>query len=313
MAATEEEHQGVVTGEPTKRKLTQRGRDTVASAKVKAEELRARAEARRPRYPAVDVAFRSIERDAEVGGGIMAGALAFRVFLFLVPLVFFFVYAFGLAATASGKTTRELADSAGVAGLVAASINATTEQSVWNRITFMLVSGFAMVVASRTFMKSLNAVHVLVWGLPRTRLRKTVKAVGGLIFSVALGLVMLQGISRLRESFLAGWVFGELVFMAFPFAVWLLGSMKVFPRPAETTWKDLVPGAIVLAVGIEVLQVVTVLWISRSFERRSETYGAIGGSLALLLWAYLVGRIMCGAVVLNAVIWRRAHPDEPSP
>ena len=51
----------------------------------------------------IDVAFRSYERDAEVGGGIMAGAVAFRVFLFFVPFVFFFVAAFGLAADAARR------------------------------------------------------------------------------------------------------------------------------------------------------------------------------------------------------------------
>ena len=283
----------------------------MAKARAKGEELLARAEARRPTSAVVDVTFRSIEHDANVGGGIIAGALAFRVFLFLVPLVFFFVYAFGLAADAAGRSPRELAETAGIAGLVAASINATGDQSLWSRITIMVVAGAAMVIASRTLMKSLHAVHLLVWGLPRVRYRNSVVGVGTLIFSVALGLALVQATARMRNAFLPGFVLGDVAFMAFPFGVWLLGSLRLFPRPAETTWRDLVPGAIVVAVGVELLQFFTLIWISRSFERRSETYGAIGGSLALLLWAYVVGRILCGAVVLNAVMWRRMHSEEP--
>ena len=39
----------------------------------------------------IDVVLRGAEHDARTGGGILAGAVAFRVFLFVVPFVFFLV------------------------------------------------------------------------------------------------------------------------------------------------------------------------------------------------------------------------------
>ena len=40
-------------------------------------------------------------------------------------------------------------------------------------------------------------------------------------------------------------------------------------------------------------------------ESKSDTYGAIGTAVALLLWAYLLGRLVVGSAALNASLWRR--------
>ena len=50
---------------------------------------------------------------------------------------------------------------------------------------------------------------------------------------------------------------------------------------------------------------------SRSFQSKSEAFGAIGGSLSILLWSYVMGRILAAAPVLNAAVAsdpRRADP-----
>ncbi len=109
---------------------------------------------------------------------------------------------------------------------------------------------------------------------------------------------------------------GTAAFVVVPTGLWLLASVKVFPHPPEADWRALLPGALLVGIGIEALHVFTVVWIAHSFERKSETYGAIGGSLALLLWAYVLGRILAAAPVLNSVMWRRGStlplpPPEP--
>ena len=70
-------------------------------------------------------------------------------------------------------------------------------------------------------------------------------------------------------------------------------------------------GTLLVGVGVEALSIFTVVWISHSFESKSETYGAIGGSLSILLWAYVLGRIIAAAPVVNAMMWRRFHPAVP--
>jgi uncharacterized BrkB/YihY/UPF0761 family membrane protein len=70
-------------------------------------------------------------------------------------------------------------------------------------------------------------------------------------------------------------------------------------------WPELVPGAVFLALGALALHVVTVYWIAREVESKTDTYGAIGAALAILLWSYLLGRLFTASAVINATLWQR--------
>ena len=52
------------------------------------ERTRKRLEESRPKSRFLDTVLGAFESDVAAGGGVLAGAVAFRVFLFLVPYVF---------------------------------------------------------------------------------------------------------------------------------------------------------------------------------------------------------------------------------
>jgi len=296
-----------------KRSVKERGTEAVAKARARAEDLLQQAEANRPRSRLIDVAFGSYERDTEVGGGILAGAVAFRVFLFIVPFVFFLVTAVGLVADAFGMSVSTAIDKTGIVGLLATTIRNVHDQSVWSRLAILFVSGFALALGARNLLKVMVIIHVLIWRIPRVRVRRQARAVGFLILAVLGALILAQLTSKLQDRSFPAWVFATGAFMLIPAGLWLLASLRLFPHPPQVGWRDLVPGALLVGVGIEALHIFTVVWISHSFERKSATYGAIGGSLSLLLWAYIVGRIMAASPVVNAVIWRQAHAHDLPP
>lgn len=64
------------------------------------ERLAQRAQDERERRRSVDTLFEMVERDSEVGGGIIAGALAYRLFIWLLPLALIAVAGLGFAADA---------------------------------------------------------------------------------------------------------------------------------------------------------------------------------------------------------------------
>src|ERR671937_1924735 len=74
-----------------------------ARALDRIESTRKKIEAKRPESRFLDTAFGAFEHDVAAGGGVLAGAVAFRVFLFLVPYVFVIVTLFGLGASASDQ------------------------------------------------------------------------------------------------------------------------------------------------------------------------------------------------------------------
>jgi uncharacterized BrkB/YihY/UPF0761 family membrane protein len=128
------------------------------------------------------------------------------------------------------------------------------------------------------------------------------------IVSVTCLLVLVRLILWLRdESFIAGFT-AEVLFIVVPAGIWLLVSYRFFVHAPEAGWRDLLPGAILVGIGAQVLHFVTVYWITHLFASKSATYGAIGAALAILFWAYLLGRLLAASAVVNAAAWHQRHP-----
>ena len=82
----------------------------------------------------------------------------------------------------------------------------------------------------------------------------------------------------------------------------------------DATWPELVPGAVLVGVGVEAMHVVTAYYIGPEAGRKQSTYGSLGLAAALLLGLYIIGRLIIGAAVLNATLHaRRTGAGEPTP
>ncbi len=106
---------------------------TVVAARQRVETTRQTLEAQRPTQPVVDVAFCTIERDIQRGGGLMAGALAYRFFFWLLPFCLVLVAGIGFLASADESAPQDLARSFGVVGFAAQSISDAAETSSRSR------------------------------------------------------------------------------------------------------------------------------------------------------------------------------------
>ena len=63
-----------------------------------------------------------------------------------------------------------------------------------------------------------------------------------------------------------------------------------------------------VAMGADVLHLLTTYWIGHLVARNTHTYGAVGIALAVLLWVYILGRIVVASAGLNAaLVYRRQH------
>ena len=85
-------------------------------------------------------------------------------------------------------------------------------------------------------------------------------------------------------------------------AAWYLVSWWL-PRE-ECEWTALLPGALIVAVGVGVLHLLTITYVVHVVSRKSALYGAIGIALALLLWTYFAGRLLTAAIAANASLWK---------
>lgn len=289
--------------DPAERSLSTRLRGRRDHFEERIESTRRRLEDARPGSGVIDTAFRAFERDSAIGGGVLSAAVAFRIFLFLVPFVFFFVVGFGFASDATDGNPEGLTNSVGITGLVASAVKGAGNLGTTERITALLVSGFALFLGSRSAVKVLRITHGLIWRVPIPRLANSTRAAGAFVGLIAIAMLSAAGVAVLRSESLVLGILGLLVSAVVPFGLWLVVSLWL-PH-AECPWWALTPGAAVVAVGSVVLHATTVYWFAYEIKAKSETYGAIGASLALLLWAYMLGRIITVAASANAAFWYR--------
>ena len=141
----------------------------MAHLRERAERTKAGIESRREDSASIATVFEAVERDAQSGGGVLAAAVAFRLFMFLVPYAFVIVTGFGLASTAAGQNPGDAARSAGIGGLFATAISSTSTPSLANRLIALAVGGFALALTARSLVGVLWVVHRLIWRGQPTR------------------------------------------------------------------------------------------------------------------------------------------------
>ena len=236
---------------------------------------------------------------------MLAAALGFRVFLFQVPYVCFFVIIAGFVADMTGRSIESMFRGSGIASLTAQSVQARPSRAVTG-----FVSSPTAVPESRSFVKVLNIVHTLVWDVPAPSCaanRASLAFIGFVTVTLALSYL----VQALRARSGIGGLAALVLFMVVPFGVWWCVSWWLPHRDCPPI--ALAPGAALFAVGTELLHVATVVWFPHHLASKSDLYGTVGFSLVLLLWAYFVGRIITLAAVLNAALWARFGADSTHP
>lgn len=278
----------------------------VVSTQARAKRLAERAQQEREHHASVDVAFEMADRDADAGGEIIAGALAYRIFIWLLPLALVAVAGLGFAASVSSESTQETARSLGITGLVSNSV-ATAAQG-HARWYALLVGVPLLLYVTRSLLRALIVTHRLLWGDARSAApRPTVLATLRL-----LALLLGFGIVSLAASTIREWAPGPgilaTLLLTLPYAgLWLLVSLQLPHRGSD--WKALVPGALLCGLGIELLHVFTAYVLEPYAVAKEGTYGAMGAAAALLLGLFLLSRLVVAGALLNATLWERRQTE----
>ena len=82
-------------------------------------------------------------------------------------------------------------------------------------------------------------------------------------------------------------------------------------------WRDSLPGAVISAVSLQLLQLAASAFISHKLQGANKTYGKdVAGVIVLLSWFYLQAQVVLLAAEVNVVrqykLWPRAMTDAPA-
>jgi uncharacterized BrkB/YihY/UPF0761 family membrane protein len=265
----------------------------------------ARVEAARPHHATVDFGLTLFERDASIGGGLLAGALAYRLFVLLLPTALLFVSGLGLYAGVTDKSTTEAAEEAGLHGLIASQVASTSAGGARWLVFIVMVP--VVLYATATLYRALAIVHGIVWHGSGRGVRPTPMGIGMLFAALLFVLAAAQIVGWIRRHDQLGGLAALLVYLVLAGGAWLLVSLQLPHRDAQ--WQALLPGAALVGVGLFFVNVFNLYVTTRLVEGRADTYGALGIATALLLSLVIVGRLMVLSAEVNALL---AAPEEPA-
>jgi uncharacterized BrkB/YihY/UPF0761 family membrane protein len=255
------------------------------------------------RVPLVRNVFDAYRHDRQVGGEIMAGAIAFRTFVFILPLVLVLVAGLGLFVDPDEEGTPDVAQQFGIGGIAARSISESARLDHGGRAVALALGLYFLYFASVALARALRIAHALAWQEAIEPLRKPWRAAGILIGLILSVMLIFSVVSRVREARAGLGVIGMVSMLAVYAAAWFLVSLLLPHRRAP--WTALLPGAAVFAIGVEILHLVTVYYLTRKVSSSTSLYGPVGGAIGILLWAYLFGRLTVAAAVVNSSLWSR--------
>lgn len=275
-----------------------------------AERGQARATAARSRWSAVDAAFATWDRDRRVVGSVLAGAIAFRLFVYLLPLMLAVVTVLGIAVGIEDGTPDEIGERLGLSRYVVDSVataSRDSHRSLWILVPITLWAVYSGGVGAA---RVLHAVHALAWDQPVRRLGHSWLAALAAFGTALVATVAVAGLQAMREASEGLGVGFVVVEVGILVGVALLLA-RALPHDPAAGWVDLLPGSVLVGVGFWALHVVSAYVLAYRIASASDLYGSLGVAAALLAWLFVLGRLLVGSAILNSTLWERHHPPRP--
>lgn len=254
-----------------------------------------------PLRPVAEIGWQTARRDAAIGGSVLAAALAYRIFIWLLPLALVLVLGLGWVADSSS-----LLNESGIGSYIAGSVSAATENvSTWARVTGLVVGALVLLYETYVLLRAMRAVTAIAWSLAIRRTtsppRDTLVFLAG---TVGFTVVASAGATIRRQldvplnvvAWLGSWALLSAIFLAF--AWWLL------PHAAEH-WTEVAPGAGLVGLATILIGVFNWLILYPWLSQKEDTYGVLGVAAGLLFSFFLIGRTIELSASLNAVLAER--------
>ena len=258
----------------------------------------------RPTRLALDVQGRY----SELHGGELASAITLSAFLSLLPLLLVAIAVLGFFSAASTKDLAkevienlQLDRSSQTAELITEAMR-TAESS---RKAASVVGLAGLLWSGLGVVNALQYAWNTAWQVPGRGLRDKAVGIGWLAGGGVLfvGSFAVSAASQLLPWFLEP--VGILIGLATGVGLWLW-TAHILPN-RNVGWRALIPGALLGAIGFEILKVLASFVVPRIVASSSDLYGPVGVVFAVLAWLLLFGRLVVYAAVIEVVVWERRH------
>ncbi len=246
------------------------------------------------------------KRFSDVQGGPLASYITLAAFLSLFPLLLLAVAVVGLVASRRGDAAKTVIDQLSLTGQAADFVRETLATASTSKRSASIVGLLGLLWSGLGLVNTLETAFGAVWQSEGRGLKDKGFA---LLWLVGAGLLLTASVAATAA---AGFLPDPLTWLSLlptlvvDVALWLWTFQALTTRRG-IPWRAHLPGAILGAVGFEILKVVGGVYVPRLVGSSSALYGSLGVVFALLAWLALFGRLSVYAACLNVVRWEKHH------
>jgi membrane protein len=279
--------------------------DAVAAGATKGVRSKVLAFAQRRRWRWLGRALQVQYRFAELRGGDLASSVTTQSFLAIFPLALVAIAVLGYLNANSTDFASHVVDNLGLHGEAARTVTQALDTASHSRRASTVIGLVGLAWSGLGLANAFRSAYDRAWQVETRGVRDRATSVlwlvgAGLIFAVSLGVTtLLQFLPAVLAPL--GIVFAVLV--SFGLFLWTARVLADVGIPLRA----LVPGALVGAIGFEVLKAVGAYVVPRLVASSSTLYGTLGIVFALLAWLLFFGRLVVYTAVIDVVLYEARH------
>jgi membrane protein len=241
------------------------------------------------------------ERFGAIGGGPLSASIGLAGFLSLFPLLLVAIAVAGFLSSGDASFARDLVRSLNLRGRSAQLVADALDAAEGSRQTASVIGLVGLLWSGLGVVGTLQNACNAAW-----------QTTGRGILDRAISLAWLAGASVMFLGTaalgpLAGMVPGPAavglvvlgVVLSTSLFTWTYSFLGNQPVPAKAH----LPGALLVAVGFEVLKLVGGVYVPRAVSSSSALYGSIGVVFAVLAWLLIYARLIVYGAVVNVLRW----------
>ena len=277
-------------------------RERYAAARERGDALVRRAQDRfdqeRRRRSWLEIVWESLVRMQRRGGPLLSGGLAYRIFLWELPMALVVVSILGLFVDLSAVTVDQMAHDVGMGAALAAAVAqavSQTESSAW---WLVLLGVWLVLWTSRSAVSAMRLIHRIAW--EQAELPKVSAWKAPLVFIAVMVVALTVNYlgDRLAAGGLLRTILGWVVVLAVNLAI-VACAMSFLPR-AGRPWPVVLPGAALFTVVVLGMSLATRVYFADKLSRVDDLYGSLGIAIVMLLWLYVFAWGWIAATFINA-------------
>jgi len=243
----------------------------------------------------------------DLRGGYLAGAITLAAFLSIFPLILVAVALLGFFSLGNPDVSSRMLELLAIPtdGESARTIREAIDTAEESRRAASIVGVLGLLWSGLGLVAALQYAYGSVWQVAGRGWRD--KAMGLLWLAGSAVIFVSSFVLTAAVQFLPAVLAPLQILFALGLGVGLFLWADMLLPNRDVGWRPLLPGAIVGAVGFEVMKVLGGVYLPRAVASSSALYGSIGVVFAILAWLFFFGRLIVYSSLVNVVLWERSH------